>query len=37
MVISSMTSHKINLFVKKIEFVQYKATLAIAGATQGTS
>ena len=37
MVISSMTSHKMNLFVKKVEFVQYKVTLAIAGATQGTS
>ena len=30
-----MTSHKVNL--GKIESVQYKATLAIAGAIQGTS
>ena len=32
-----MTSHKMNLFVKKIESVQYKTALAITGAIQGTS
>ena len=37
MVISSMTSHKMNLVVKKIESLQYKATLVITGAIQSTS
>ena len=35
--ISSMTKLKMNLFVKKLELVQYKAALAITGAIQGTS
>ena len=34
---SSMTGHKMNHFVKKIKFVQYKATLAIAVVIQGIS
>ena len=32
-----MTNLKMNLFVKKIESLQYKAALAITGAIQGTS
>ena len=36
-VTSSMTSRKMNPFVKKIESVQYKTISVITGAIQGTS
>ena len=32
-----MTKLKVNLFVKKLESVEYNVALAITGATQGTS
>ena len=32
-----MSNLKMNLFCKKLESVQYKATLAITGTIQGTS
>ena len=37
MVMSPMNSHKMNLFVKKIKSVLFKATLAITAAIQDTS
>ena len=37
MVMSPMSSHKMNLFVKKIKSVLFKATLAITAAIQDTS
>ena len=37
MEISSMINLRMDLFVKKIESIQYKAVLAITGAIQGTS
>ena len=37
MEISSMINIKMDLFVKKIESIQYKVALAIIGAIQGTS
>ena len=37
MEISSMINLRMDLFVKKIESIQYKAALAITGAIQGTS
>ena len=37
MEISSMTNLKMNLYVKKLESIKYKAALTITGAIQGTS